>query len=171
MKSKILCFFFVIVLIFIFTINSFAISSNTYEGVTASTTTVQNLINQALSYDNFFHSDYVVYRADNYLYYVVWGDDFVYSNGRITASNVEFISYDRYGSGTSYYNEYRYGTDSSLTVTIDETIVSNIQIDGFSFLSTVVDEFNYRRYLHYFLIFGIGMLFVIMLSNLKGRRV
>lgn len=172
MYKKILTFFLVVVFLFVFGISSFALTANTYGGVTPSTSTADTLIQQAMSYDTFYHSDYVVFRSSQYLYYIVWGDDFEVSNGRITSSDVEYISYNRYSNGdNTYYYEYRYGTDSSLNVTVDETIVSNIQVVGQSFLSDKVDSFNFRRYHFYFMIFGIAFLFVIMLTNLKGSRV
>lgn len=172
MHKKLFSFFLVVIFIFIFSISSFALSSNTSAGIVPSNSTCQNLITQAMSYDNFYHSDYVVFRASTYLYYIVWGDNFAFSNGRITADNIEYISYNRYSSGDNiYYYEYRYGTDTTFSLVVDETVVTNIQINGFSHLSDSVDAYNFRRYQYYFFIFGIGILFVIMLSNLKGGRV
>lgn len=65
-------------------------------------------------------SDYVVFRGSQYDYYLFWGDEITYSNGRFSGSGLSYISYNQQ-SGT-----FDRGTDS-LSINHNNTVVySNV---------------------------------------------
>lgn len=145
--------------------NSSALTVNTtYSDVTSTSTQAVNLVNFAMSYDDFISSDYVVFCDAQYSYYIVWGD-LSYNGTSVSGSDVQYLRYYRSGSGTSYSYTYDYGTDSDFKLTPSHMCTSNIRNFGFS-------SSTYQEYKHYydyncFIVFVCSILFVILIQQLR----
>lgn len=102
--------------------------SGLYGDVGATTSYAENLIMYALSHDNnFLEKDYVIYRSEQYVYQIVWGE-LNYNNDTVTGENVQYATYSRNNS-TNY--EYSYGTDESFNLSnINYLVTSNISTLG-----------------------------------------
>ena len=122
----------------IFCINAFALSSSTYGDLSQSSTQVQNLVSYAYNYKSFKHSDFVVFQDAQYSYRIVWADKIEINNNRVSASDVEMISYVRTGTTGSNYT-YTYSTDSSLSLTVNNLVVSNVH--GLGSASSMYEQF------------------------------
>lgn len=100
--------------------------NSTYSDVTSTSTQAVNLVNFAMSYEDFVTSDYVVFCNEQNSYYIVWGD-LSYNDSSVSGSDVQYLRYYRAGSGTSYQYTYQYGTDSSFKLTPSHMCTSNIK--------------------------------------------
>ena len=157
-----ICF---IVVISMFCVNAFALTSSTYGDLSATSSQSQNLLSYAMNYDSFLYSDYVIYQGAQYSYYIVWADKLEYSNGKVTGSNVEYISYIRNGSGYDYHYNYDYGTDSSFTLNVSHMTISNVQ--GLGLKSEYYTSFLDSHFNKYFIVFGLASLFTLVLTSLR----
>ena len=166
MKNKLCC---IILCLFIFALPCSALSHSTYNGLSQSSSTVQNLISMALNYENFLDSKYVVYQSAQYDFYIVWGDLSLNDNGQIVSEgDVTYIRYYRTGSGTNYYYEYLPGTDSSFSLTVYDMITTNI--GGIGMQSQLFREYDTQENFEKFAIFGTAVLFVILLTKLRKDK-
>ncbi len=162
--KKFLC---IILCLFLFALPSSALSHSTYNGLSQSNSTVQNLISMALNYDNFLDSKYVVYQSGQYDYYIVWGDLYINNSGYIVSEgDVIYIRYYR----TDNYNTYEYlpGTDSSFNLTPYDMIVTNV--GGIGMQSQLFREYDHQENFEKFAIFGTAVLFVILLIKLRKDK-
>lgn len=162
--KKIFC---LILCLFLFALPCSALSHDTYNGLNQSSSTVQNLISMAMNYDNFLESKYVVYQSSQYDYYIVWGDLYLNDNAQIVSNGeVVYIRYYR----TDTYNTYEYvpSTDSSFTLTVYDMITTNV--GGIGMQSQLFREYNTQNILRNFSIFALGILFVILLVNLRRDK-
>ena len=138
--------------------------NSTYSDVTSTSSQAVNLVNFAMSYDDFVSSEYVVFCNEQYSYYIVWGD-LSYNGTTVSGSDVQYLRYYRDGSGTSYQYTYQYGTDSSFNLTPSHICTSNIRNFGFS-------SSTYQEYKHYydyscFIVFVGSVLLVFLISELR----
>lgn len=120
-----------VIIFALFSVNCFALSSSTYTDLSQSSSTVQNLISFANNYDSFINSDFVVFQNGQYSYYIFWGD-LKYNGTSVTADKAEYISYIREGSGYDYVYQYSYGNEEALSLTVSNTVISNIDELGSS---------------------------------------
>lgn len=138
--------------------------SSSYTDVTPTSSQANNLINYAMSYDSFIHSDYIIFCDQQYSYYIVWSDDLKLQNGLVTGSNIEYIRYYR-SSSTSYDYVYTYGTDSTFSLTSSNVNTSSLEEYGFK--SVLYSEYKYYDYNLQFLIIIVAIIFVIMIKSLR----
>ena len=162
--KKLFCFIFCL---FLLALPCSALSHSTYNGLSQSSSTVQNLISMALNYDNFLDSKYVVYQSGQYDYYIVWGDLYINDSGNIVSEGeVIYIRYYR----TDTYSTYEYvpGTDSSFSLTPYDMIVTNI--GGIGMQSQLFREYDTQENFEKFAIFDTAVLFVILLTKLRKDK-
>lgn len=157
MKKFFLAFLLTVTLCCTFCNLCFAYSADTYADLAQSSTQANNLISYASNYDNFEWSDFVVAQIGQYEYRIFWGD-LKYNGSSVSGSNVEYIQYVREGSNYDYSYVYRYGTDNTLSLGIDNLVVSNIDECGSR--SALYEEFSYYDNMIIFAIFGLAMLIV-----------
>lgn len=132
-----------------------------YGDLSPTSSYVENLICVASNYDSFIDSDYVVFRNEQYQYYIVWGD-LTFNNNKVTGENVEMIDYTRDSSNNYYYN---YSSDPNVNLSFDKLVVSNIQ--GVGAKSLLYDDFktNYNNTL--LLTMSTSALLVLLFINLR----
>ena len=138
--------------------------SSTYSDVSSTSTQAVNLVNFAMSYDDFVSSEYVVFCNEQNSYYIVWGD-LSYNGSTVSGSDVQYLRYYRTGTGTNNQYTYQYGTDSTFKLTPEHMCTSNLKNFGFS-------SSTYQQYKHYydyscFIVFVGSILFVILIQELK----
>lgn len=150
-----------IMIIAVFSLNAFALSSSTYADLSQSSSTVQNLISYANNYSDFITSDYVVFQNGQYSYYIFWGDDFEYDGISVTASEAQCISYIREGSSYDYAYKYTYSDAQNLSLTVNHSVISNIDELGSS--SALYLEYKQNNRDTAFNVFILGFLFVLMI--------
>lgn len=143
----------------LFSVNCFALTAGTYSDLAQSSTQVQNLISFAHSYDSFINSDFVVFQNGQYSYYIFWGD-LEYNGSSVTASEAEYISYIREGSGYDYTYSYSYGDSEALSLTVSNLVVSNIDELGSS--SALYEQYKSYNRDKAFGIFILAVLIVLM---------
>lgn len=152
-----LCF---ILILSVFSINAFALTTSTYGDLSQSNTAVQNLISYANNYPDFLKSDYVVFQNGQYSYYIFWGD-LEYNGSLVTASEAQCISYIREGSGYDYEYKYTYSDAQTLSLTVSDTVISNIEgLGSSSALYAEYESYSDNRLLF---IFMLAFMFVMML--------
>lgn len=147
------------ILLFSFVPCSYAFSTSTYADIVQSSTQSNNLISLAENYDSFSNSDFVVAQIGQYEYRIFWGN-LNYNGSSITGSEVEYLQYVREGSGYDYQYHYRYGTDSTLSLTVNHIVVSNI--DSVGMRSAIYVQYNDYDFKLVFFIF----MTAIMLASL-----
>lgn len=147
-------------IIAVFSVNAFALSGTTYADLSQSSSTVQNLISYANNYDDFISSDYVVFQNGQYSYYIFWGD-LEYNGTSVTASEAQCISYIREGSGYDYSYTYTYSDKQTLSLTVNHTVISNIDELGSS--SALYEEYKQNFRSTAFNVFILAFLFVLMI--------
>lgn len=138
--------------------------NSTYSDVASTSTQAVNLVNYAMSYDDFISADYVVFCNEQNSYYIVWGD-LSYNGTSVSGSDVQFLRYYRTGSGTQYQYIYQYGTDSSFKLTPSHMCTSNIPNFGFS--SSTYQEYKNHYDTNCFFVFICSVLFVILIQQLR----
>lgn len=158
-----LCLFSVLVSFTCFSSSALTVNS-TYSDVTSTSTQAVNLVNFAMSYEDFVTSDYVVFCNEQNSYYIVWGD-LSYNDSSVSGSDVQYLRYYRAGSGTSYQYTYQYGTDSSFKLTPSHMCTSNIKNFGFS--SSTYQDYKQQYYGSCFMVFAGSVLFVVLISHLR----
>lgn len=162
--KKLIC---ILLCLFLFALPCSALSHSTYNGLSQSSSTVQNLISMALNYDNFLDSKYVVYHSGQYDYYIVWGDLSLNATGQIVSEgDVIYIRYYRTDNYSTY--EYLPGTDSSFTLTVYDMITTNI--GGIGMQSQLFREYDTQENFEKFAIFGTALIFVILLTKLRKDK-
>lgn len=165
MKKFSIFFLFVVLLVSCIGFQSSALTVNsTYSDVTSTSTQAVNLVNFAMSYDDFINADYVVFCDAQYSYYIVWGE-LSYNGTTVSGSDVQYLRYYRFGSGTSYQYTYEYGTDSTFSLTPFHMCTSNIKNFGFS--SSTYQDYKYMYNGTCFMVFVGSILFVILISQLR----
>lgn len=159
-----------ILIVTVFTMSAFALSSSTYGDMNVTSTQTQNLLSLAMNYDSFLMSDYVIYQSEQYSYYIVWTDKLNVSSNTVSSEgSVEYIRYYRNGSTGNYSYSYDYGTDSTFRLTANHQTVSNVE--GLGFKSELWQSFKDSYNRRYFQIFGMAALLVIMFVTLrKGSK-
>lgn len=162
MIKKFLC---IVLCLFLFALPCSALSHDTYSDVAQSSTQAANLLSLASNYDDFIRSDFIIYSPAQYQYFIVWGED-VYSNGESIVSDkpIQYISYTRTDNYNTY--EYNYGQAQNFSLDIYNIVTSNIH--GVGMRSVVFEDFYSQHIIKQFLIFGLAVLFVILL--LKFRK-
>ncbi len=148
-----------IIIISLFSLNAFALSSSTYGDLAQSSSQVQNLISYANNFPGFIGSDFVVFQNGQYSYYIFWGD-LKYDGSRVTADKADYISYIREGSGASYSYSYRHGDEESLSLTVNHLVTSNIDELGSS--SALYEQYKSYYSEVVFYVFILAFLFVTM---------
>lgn len=164
--KRILCIFFVLITLFLFTVSSFALSATSYGDLPSTSSQAINLLNYAMSFDDFMYSDYVCFRDSQYSYYLVWSADITWSGSTISADDIKYVRYFR----NSNYDEwqYGYGTDTSFTFSTAYLVTSNIQ--GLGSTSAVYETYKTQSNL-IGLIVAIGSFaFALMLIKMKGGQ-
>ncbi len=157
---KVLKIFLCSVLIFaLFSVNCFALTGATYADVAQSNSTVQNLISCANNYSSFRDADFVVFQNGQYSYYIFWGD-LEYNGSSVSASEAEFVSYIRQGSGYDYAYTFDYGNSEALSLTVSDLVVSNIE--GLGSSSALYEQYRSYDENMYFSIFILACLIVSM---------
>lgn len=149
-----------IMIIAVFSLNAFALTGSTYADLSQSSSTVQNLISYANNYDDFISSDYVVFQSGQYSYYIFWGK-IDYNGTSVTASDAQCISYIREGSGYDYAYRYSYSDKQSLSLTVNHTVISNI--DELGSTSALYSEYKQNFRVTAFNVFIIAFLFVLVI--------
>lgn len=156
--------FLIILLLFLFALPSSALTSTSYADLASTSSQAINLLNYAYNIESFSDSDFVIYRDNQYSYYIVWGD-LVFSGQSVTGSDVEYCRYYRTGDAYSSSYLYDYGSASDFSLDIVYAIVSNIPNCGFA-MPTYFEYLFYDNF-DYFVIFSISFLFVLMLKVLR----
>ncbi len=151
--------------VLVFSLNVFAFSTSTYNDVSATSSTAQNLIYKAVNYDSFENSDFIIFQNEQYSYYIVWGD-LKYNGSSVTGSNVEYIQYFRSGSGFDYQYYYQYSTDTQFSLSVNNEVVTNI--DGLGFVSPQYREFDYQNNSIRLLIFICACAGAVMILTFRG---
>lgn len=154
-------FFLVVITCFIvlFSVSPFcfAYSGTTYSDLAQSSTQVNNLISSAENYEIFEFSDFVVAQVGLYDYRIFWGD-LDYNGSYVSGDNVEYLQYVREGSSYDYSYHYYYGNESTLSLKVDNLVVSNITELGSR--SSLYEEFSFYDNMIIFAVFGLAMLIV-----------
>lgn len=166
MIKKILCIFFVIITVFLFTVSASALSVTSSGDLVSTSTQATNLINYAMSFDDFITSDWVCFRNDTNSYYLVWSDDITWSGSKISADYIKYVRYYRTSNQADWV--YSSGTDTSFTFSTAYIVTSNIA--GLGQTSSVFDNYYFH---HNFILLGIlftGFLLVIAFTSLKGGK-
>lgn len=168
MKKILLFLLSFVLLVSAMTFSSSALTvSDTYSDVASTSSQAVNLVNYAMSYDDFINSDFVVFCDEQYSYYIVWSDELSYDGSTVTGTDIQYIHYYRSGSSGSYSYSYQYGTDTSFGLSSSYVCTSNI--DDFGFKSAVFEEYYEQYELKWFLILIGSFLFVLMISALRGK--
>lgn len=139
---------------------SYAYSASTYSDLAQSATNANNLLAYAYNYDSFEGSDFVIAQIGQYEYRIFWGD-LNYNGSSVSGSKVEYIQYVREGSGYDYQYYYRYGTDDTLSLSINNLVVSNI--DKLGSVSSLYEQLHFQDNQHYIIIFFGALLFACLL--------
>ena len=166
MIKKVLCIFFVIITVFLFTVSASALSCSSYSDLPSTSSQVTALVNYAMSFDDFVYSDWVCYRDDVNTYYLVWADEMTWSGSTVSADNVKYVTYYRESNTSSW--RYGYGSDSKFTFSTAYLVTTNIQ--GFGSMSDIFETYYFQRN---FILLGIlftGFLLVIAFTSLKGGK-
>ncbi len=166
MIKKILCIVFVVITVFLFTVSASALSGTSYSDLPSTSSQVNNLINYAMSYDDFINSDYVCYRDEANSYYLVWSDEMTLSNSKVTAEDIKYVRYYR-PSNTSTW-QYYYGEDDTFSLTSAYLVTSNIK--GFGTVSELFETYYYQRNLTILFIVITAFVLVIAFVSLKGGK-
>lgn len=156
--KRFFCVFLVAVIVcFSFSSFSFAFTTSTYSDLAQSSTQSNNLISVASNYLFFSDSEFVVAQIGPYEYRIFWGD-LKYNGTSVTGNNVNYIQYIREGSGYDYQWYYRTGTDSTLSLSVNHLVVSNISQLGSR--SALYEEYHYYDIQILYLIFILAILIV-----------
>lgn len=174
MIKKIYFFVLIFTCSFMITSKVSALSFNdSYGNITSTNSNAIDLINYAISFDSFTDSDYVIFHAEQYSYYIVWGD-LTYNNGSFTGKNIEYINYYRTSTGTgyNYTYDYNYGTDTSFSFNSDFSVITNIDNAGLTNETYRIFDYNEKMFdlIKNFLILITGFIFVIMVKNLRRSQ-
>lgn len=137
--------------------------NSTYSDTVSTSSQSINLINYAMSYDDFLDSDYVIFTDSQNSYYIVWSKNMKVNNGIVTASNIKYIHYYRSSNYNSY--SYVYGSDSSFT--LHSSFVDTSSLANYGFKSSTYDEYKYSYYNKHFFILILAFIFVITLNCLR----
>lgn len=166
MTKKILCILLVVITVFLFTVSVSAFSATSYSDLTSTSSQATNLINYAMSFDDFMYSDYVCFRDDSNSYYCVWSDDITWSGSQITAGDIKYVRYYRTSNTADW--RYGYGTDTSFRFSTAYLVTSNIQ--GLGSTSELYETYKTQSNL-IGLIVAIGSFaFALMLIKMKGGQ-
>lgn len=166
MSKKILCIVFVVITVFLFTVSASALSATSYADLPSTSSQVTNLINYAMSFDDFITSDYVCFRDDSNSYYLVWSDDITWSGSQISAGDIKYVRYYRTSSTASW--QYGYGTDTSFNFSTAYLVTSNIQ--GLGSTSSVFETYYHQYNIMLLVILLTGFMLVIAFTSLKGGK-
>lgn len=162
-KSNLFIFLFLLFTIFVTSNRVEALTINsTYADVVSTSTQVTNLINYAMSYDDFIDSDYVIFTDVQNSYYIVWSKDLSFNNNIVTGTNIKYIHY--YRNSSNVYT-YVYGTDSSFS--LRSSYVNTSSLNNYGFTSSLFEEYKKSNMDQYFSILVTAFIFVIMLSSLR----
>lgn len=157
---------FSIITVFLFSISSFALSGTSYGDLTSTSSQAVNLINYAMSFDDFINSEWVCYRDDTNSYYLVWSDEMIWQGSTVSASDVKYVRYWRENNQASW--KYGYGTDNNFTFSTAYLCTSNVP--GLGSISEVFESYYYQ---HNFLVLGVlftSFILVIAFVSLKGGK-
>lgn len=166
MIKKLLCFVFVVITVFLFTVSASALSGSSYSDLPSISSQVTALVNYAMSFDDFVYSEWVCYRSDNNTYYLVWADEMTWSGSTVSANNVKYVTYYRESNTMSW--RYGYGSDSKFTFSTAYLVTTNIH--GLGSMSDTFETYYFQRN---FMLLGIlftGFLLVIAFTSLKGGK-
>lgn len=153
-----------LLLIGVLTMNAFAFSHSTYGDLSSTSSQASNLLSYAMNFDSFLYSDFVIYQASQYSYYLVWSDQLEYNGSSVTSEgDIQYISYIR--DGSSYNYSYSYGATSDFSLSVNHMTVSNV--DGLGFKSSLFNEFQFFDNFKNFSIFGLSALLVIAVCSLR----
>lgn len=107
-------------------------------GSTSSNT--ENLLLYAKNLDsNFIEKDYVIFRNEQYSYYIVWGD-LTFNGSSVTGSDVDYIRYVR---DNSMLYSYDVGVDQTFTLSnINYLVTSNV--NGLGIASPIFETMEHE---------------------------
>ena len=166
LSKKILCFAFVIITVFSFTVSVSALSGTSYSDLPSTSSQVNNLINYAMSYDDFITSDYVCYRDEANSYYLVWSDEITWSGSKITADDIKYVRYYRPSNTSSW--QYSFGEDDTFSFSTAYIVTSNVY--GLGTVSELFETYYYQRNLMLLFIVITAFVLVIAFVSLKGGK-
>ena len=166
MIKKILCIVFVVITVFLFTVSASALSGTSYSDLPSTSSQVDNLVNYAMSYDDFINSDYVCFRDEANSYYLVWSDEMTLSNSKVTAEDIKYVRYYRPSNNSNW--QYYYGEDDTFSLTSAYLVTSNIK--GFGTVSELFETYYYQRNLTILFIVITAFVLVIAFVSLKGGK-
>lgn len=155
-----------VLIMVVFSVSCFALSSSTYADLSPTASQVSNLISAAMNYESFLFSDFVVFQDAQYSYRIVWSDKLEYSSGTVSSdSPVEIITYTRNGSNYDYTYTYSYSTDNSFRLTANNLTVSNVEgLGARSELFANFEAINQRRL---YQVFSLALIIVIAFVTLR----
>lgn len=166
MYKKILCIFFVVITVFLFTVSASALSATSYGDLPSTSSQVTNLINYAMSFDDFITSDYVCFRDSQYSYYLVWSDDITWQGSTISADDIKYVRYFRNNNYDEW--QYGYGSDTSFTFSTAYLVTSNVQ--GLGSTSSVFETYYHQHNIMLLFILLTGFILVVAFTSLKGGK-
>lgn len=148
----------VLLLLRIFGIFSFALTTSTYNDTLGTSTTCNNLLSFVPS-----NCAYVVFQNGESSYFCFYGSpsDFEINDNVISGNNLKFVSYVRTGAYGTY--SYSQGTDN-LRLTVSNVIASNLKTDlltssSYNYFSTSIQHLSFVAMLVFFPI--------ILITNLR----
>lgn len=165
MKKFFLVFITCFIVLFSVSPLCFAYSASTYADLAQSSTQANNLISYAENYKSFQNSDFVVSQVGQYEYRIFWGD-LKYNGLSVSGNEIEYLQYVREGSGYDYTYHYNYGNESTLSLSIDNLVVSNIPELGSS--SVLFEQFNFYDDFVYFTVFVVCLLLVVAILSFRS---
>lgn len=142
--------------------------NDTYSDVASTSSQANNLINYAMSYDDFLNSDFVIFCNAQNSYYIVWSDELVYDGSIVKGTDIQYIRYYRSGTTGNNAYVYDYGVDSSFNLRSTYVCTSNIK--DFGFRSAVFEDYYHQHIIKSFCILIASFLFVMFISALRGHK-
>lgn len=131
-----------------------------------SSSNVTNLINYALSYDNFKGADFIVFNDAANSYYIVWSDS-LSKNGDTVASDGEVNYIHYYRSGDTYNSTYLYdsGTFDTFLLNLSSQYITTTSVPDVGFATDLVNQYRYYESGTNFLMLILAIVFAIFVTR------
>lgn len=134
-----------------------------YGDLSSTSSNTENLLLYAQNLDEgFFEKDYVIFRAAQYDFYIVWGD-LEFSNNKVTGTDIQYVRYVR--SDSMIYS-YQTGSDSTFTLSnVNYLVTSNV--NGLGISSPVYNTMLYEYHIKLLSLFSTALILGVFVLKLR----
>lgn len=132
-----------------------------YGDMSSTSSNTENLLLYAKNLDeNFIEKDYVIFRNEQYSYYIVWGD-LTYNGSSVVGSDVDYVRYLR--SDSMVYS-YSIGKEADFTLlNINYLVTSNIT--GLGIASPVYETMQHEKDIKDLAVISAALLMTLFIFN------